>query len=86
MRAEGALPAVLRGENRVRGRDTAVLCLLEQREAAEVGVGEVDVARCPLKIATGVGAQKSYRRAHHRVPESYDVHMRDASPNVRVRH
>src|SRR5688500_16933786 len=80
------LTAMLGGEHRVRGGSAAVLRLFEQREATEVGVGEVDTPGCPLWIATGVGAQKTNRRAHHRVPEPYEIYVRDASPDVRVRH
>jgi len=77
---------MLRGEHRVRGSNAAVLRFLEQGKAAEVGVGEVDAAWCPLRIASGVGAQKTYRRAYHRMPEPHDVYMRNASPDVRVRY
>ena len=77
---------MLGGEYRVRGGDAAVLRFLEQGQSAEIGVGEVDAARCPLRIASGVGAQKTDRRAYHGMPDPYDIYMRNALPNVRVRY
>src|SRR5829696_896059 len=77
---------MLCGEHRVRGGGATVLRFLEQRKAAEIGVGEVDAAWCPLWITSGVGAQKTDRRAYHRMPEPYDVYVRNASPDVRVRY
>jgi hypothetical protein len=77
---------MLHREHCIRGGDAAVLRFLEQRKTAEIGVGEVDPAWCPFRIASGVGAQKTNRRADHRVPESYEIYVRDASPDVRVRH
>src|SRR5215211_591857 len=81
-----ASASMLYREHCIRSSDAAVLRFLEQRKSADIGVGEVDTAWCPLRNASGVGAQKTDRRAYHRMPETYDIYVRDASPDVRVRH
>jgi hypothetical protein len=76
---------VISRQHFVGGAQAVVEGFLEQRDAAEVGVGEMDVAIWPSGFATLSAGDETGARPNHRVPPTKNVQSSDQLANLRMR-
>ena len=81
-----SLQSVVQFKRHLGRAHAAILGLFENRNAAQIGIGEPDVPGAAVRQALALlGKQEAWRGPHHGVSQAHDVNMRDAGPDVGMR-